>query len=457
MIRSSKMVKFFGISILLLFLLATSLASAEEILPEPGKPLTLKQARAIALKLNPTLVASKETVAANKALVEQALAAYYPQINFNNSYTALTTNFSTSAASSVAGGVVPLPGSAGGRNRYSWTFTDILSSGLAATLTIYDFGRTANNVKINRENVQASEENVATTRLNIILNVDQAYYGVLATKALVGVGEEVLRQTKQRLDQSQGFYQAGTRPKIDVTKAEVDQSNAEQALIQAKNNYQVAQATLNNAMGIRQDLTFPINDELDFAPRPITLGEIVQKAYEQRPEILQFKAQQRAQDAAIQLARSTYYPILSGNATYQFRSTGIDQTFYWDTFLGASLNFPIFSGFSTPAQIAQAQAALRNLQAQEEALKLNIRLESEQAYLGLQLATEQIRVTQKAVVYAKENYDLASGRYQVGVGQSLEITDAEVQLANSRANYISALYNFKVAESKIDKAMAVNK
>jgi outer membrane protein len=430
---------------------------AEELLPQPGKPLTLKQARAIAVKLNPSLVATKETVAANKAAVEQALAAYYPQVNFNNSYTALTTNFSTSATSSVSGGVVPLPGAGGGRNRYAWNFTDIVSSGLAATLTIYDFGRTASNVKINKETVQASEENVATTRLNIILNVDQAYYGVLQTKALVGVGEEVVRQTKQRLEQARGFYQAGTRPKIDVTKAEVDLTNAEQALIQAKNNYQVAQATLNNAIGIRQDLTFPINDELDFTPRTITLREIVEQAYEQRPEIAQFKAQQRAQQAAIQLARATYYPILSGNATYQYRSTGFDQTFYWDTFLGASLNFPIFSGFSTPAQIAQTQATLRNLQAQEESLKLNIRLESEQAYLGQQLATEQIRVTEKSVVYARENYELASGRYQVGVGQPLEITDAEVQLANARANYITALYNLKVSEAKIDKAMAINK
>jgi outer membrane protein TolC len=88
---------------------------------------------------------------------------------------------------------------------------------------------------------------------------------------------------------------------------------------------------------------------------------------------------------------------------------------------------------------------------------LNIRLESEQAYLGQQLATEQIRVTEKAVVYARENYELANGRYLVGVGQPLEITDAEVQLANARANYITALYNFKVAEAKIDKAMGINK
>jgi len=119
------------------------------------------------------------------------------------------------------------------------------------------------------------------------------------------------------------------------------------------------------------------------------------------------------------------------------------------------LIIPIFSGFSTPAQIAQAHATLRSLGAQEENTKLNIRLEGEQAYLGLRLADEQIRVTEKAADQAQENYDLARGRYGVGVGSPLEITDAEVQLANARANYIQALYNYKIAESKIDKAMGL--
>jgi outer membrane protein TolC len=79
-------------------------------------------------------------------------------------------------------------------------------------------------------------------------------------------------------------------------------------------------------------------------------------------------------------------------------------------------------------------------------------LEAEQAFLTLKEADERIRVTEKAVGQAKENFDLASGRYQVGVGFPLEVTDAEVALANARANHIQALYDYKVAEAKIEKA-----
>jgi outer membrane protein len=242
-----------------------------------------------------------------------------------------------------------------------------------------------------------------------------------------------------------------------VTKAEVDLANAQLALIQANNNFAVAQVTLNNAIGFTQSLTFPVEDILGFTPREHQLEDIVKTAYDQRSEILQIKAKQRSQEAAVNLARSSYYPILSGNAQYLMRGSHMPNDMTWDMFFGAILTIPIFSGFSSPNQVAEQQANLRNLISQEEALKLNIRLEAEQAYLSQKQSAEQVRVTEKAVGQAQENYELASGRYQVGVGSPLEITDAEVQLANAKANYIQALYNYKVAEAKIERAMGANK
>jgi outer membrane protein len=226
------------------------------------------------------------------------------------------------------------------------------------------------------------------------------------------------------------------------------------AMIQVKNNYQVARVTLNNAMGLRQSLTFPIEDILGFQPMTISQEEILRSAYERRPELLQVKAQQRSQEAAVNLARSGYYPILSGNASYLYHGESMDDL-YWDASLTATVSIPIFTGFSTRNQVAEARANLRNLNAQEEALKLNIRLEAEQAFLSLQLAKEQIDVTGKSLGQAKENYDLATGRYQVGVGSPLEVADAEVLLANARASNIQALYNYKVAEAKIIQVMGI--
>jgi len=236
--NSRKRKNFIWLIILLLFWGLSNLALAEELLFQPGKPLTLDQVRVIALKFHPSLVASKETVLANKALVEQALAAYYPQVNLNNSYTAFTTNFSYFPIFNPAGGAIGVP--TPGPNRWSSTFTDVLNTGVTANQTIYDFGRTSNTVKINRENVKSSQEDVSITRQNVIMNVDQAYYGVLQTKRLTTVAEDTVKQTKEHLGQAQAFFRNGTTPKIDVTKAEVDLANAELAMIQARNNYLVA-------------------------------------------------------------------------------------------------------------------------------------------------------------------------------------------------------------------------
>jgi len=424
----------------ILFLWVCPAWAQQEELPPRGKPLTLEQCTAMALKYHPSLRANQATIEASKARVEQALAAYYPQVNFGSTYTNGTSNYSGITRS--------------GSNL--WTFYDTYSAGPSLTQNIYDFGRTANSVTINRENVKASEEELSITRQGVVLNVQQAYFGVLQTLRLIQVAEETVNQNKQRLEQAQGFYQAGTRPKIDVTKAEVDLANAELNLIRAKNNYQVARVNLNNAMGLRQSLTFAIEDSLDFQPYKITLEEILKLSFVQRPEILQLKAKQRSQEASIKVAQASYYPIISGDASYLYRGPNIDDL-YWDLFIGATLSIPLFSGFSSPNQVAEARAILKNLKAQEESLQLNIRLEAEQAYLSLREAEERIRVTQKAVGQAQENFELANGRYQVGVGFPLEVTDAEVLLANARANYIQALYDYKVAGARINKAMGLNK
>ena len=425
----------------ILFLLAFPALAEEELMLQPGEPLNLEQCLAIALKYHPTLRVSLATVEASKARIEQALANYYPQVSFNSAYTSSTYNF-YGAGPFVIG------------QTYNWAFYDFFAIGPTLTQTIYDFGRTPNTVRINRENTKASEQDLITSKQTVVLNVKQAYFGLIQAHRIAKVAEDTVKQIQEHLDQARAFYRVGSVSEIDVTQAEVDLANGELALIRARNGLQVAQATLNNAMGLRESLSFPIEDALEFKKLEITLQEILQAAYEQRPEILQLKARQLSQEAAVKVAQASYYPILSGNTSYLYRGIHVNNLF-WDMTIGATLSIPIFSGFSSPSQVAEARATLRNLKAQEEATRQNIRLESEQAYLSLKEAEEGVRVTEKALGQAQKKYSLATGRYRVGVGSPLEVTDAEVSLANARVNYIQSLAGYKIAEAKIEKAMGL--
>ncbi len=133
-------------SLIFLFLVCSGVASAGEVsLPQPGKPLSLDDCVALALRFNPALRSNLATVDAQKARVEQALAAYSPQINLNTSY-----NWNTFNYVSLGGAVRTYT--------YNWTFLDVFAVGPSLNQTIYDFGRTSNSVKINRENVWGSGE-----------------------------------------------------------------------------------------------------------------------------------------------------------------------------------------------------------------------------------------------------------------------------------------------------------
>ena len=425
----------------ILFLLACPALAEEELLLLPGKPLNVEQCLAIALKYHPNLQVSLASVEASRARIEQALANYYPQVSFNTAYSSSTYNLFGAGPFLVG-------------KTYNWTFYDYWAIGPTLTQTIYDFGRTPNTVQMNRENTKASEQDLITTKQTVVLNVKQAYFGLIQAYRIVKVAEDTVKQIQEHLDQARAFFRAGTVPEIDVTQSEVDMANAELALIRARNGLQVAQVTLNNAMGLRRDLSFPIEDTLEFKEFKIALQEILQAAYEQRPEILQLKARQLSQEASLKVAQASYYPVLSGNASYLFRGIHADNL-YWDMMVGATLTVPLFSGFSSPNQVAEARATLRNLKAQEEATRQNVRLEGEQAYLSLKEAEESVRVSEKALAQAQKKYNLATGRYRVGVGSPLEVTDAEVSLANARVNHIQSLAGYKIAEAKIEKAMGL--
>ncbi len=405
-----------------------------------GATLTVNQCIEIALKKNPSILAAMNTVEVNRSRVGEARSAYYPQISATGSYNRSKT--SPGSPNSLAGSAA----------------VDQLSGTATLSQNIYDFGRTSSQVDVTKYNLASSRSDLNTSQDAIILSVKQAYYGVLQAKRNRDVAADVLKQFQLHLDQAQGFYAVGTKAKIDVIKAEVDLSNAKLSLINAENALKLAWVTLNNAMGVPDAPEYSIEDNLSFQPYAITLENATAKAFENRPDLKSVISKREAAESNVSLQRSGYYPFLSGNASYTRSEITPDvepktttSANSWD--VGVALTFPLFNGFLTRHQVAEAKSSLYVQKANEEALRQQILLDIRQAYLNLEAAEASISTAELAAKQAKENLDLANGRYSAGVGSPIEVSDAFATYVTAQAAYTGSLYNYKIAQANIEKAM----
>jgi outer membrane protein TolC len=423
-------------NIILLFLSAIMIlpfnAGAEELIKR-GDTLNLQQCIDIALKKQPSIVAAMGNVNINQSRVGQAKSNYYPQINWSSSYNRINPTTGTL----LKGG--------GSYDEYT--------SNMNLSQNIYDFEKTATQVKIQKLNLDSSRSDLDNVSSQIIFGVKQAYYAVLQAKRNRDVAAETVQQFQQHLDQAKGFFEVGTKPKFDVTKAEVDLSNAKLNLIKGENAFRIAKINLNNAIGMPEAQEFGIEDDFQFQLYQISLEDAMKRAYGSRPDLQSVVAKREAAERTIDLQKKGYYPTLSGNANYAVNGEEFPLEKGWS--VGASLNFPLFSGFSTKYQVEEARANFQVLKANEEVLKLSIHLDVEQAYLNLQQARDSITTTELTVRQATENHELANGRYSSGVGSPIEVTDALISLANAKTAYIAALYDYKVAQASMEKAMGM--
>ena len=402
-----------------------AMAGAEEP-PHPGERLDLQRCIAIALSAHPVILAATGTIRTGDSRIGQARSGYYPQVSGSAGY---SRQDPTTPRAEVF-------------NSYS--------SSISLSQNLYDFGRTKTQVKIQEFNRDAFRSDLDDIRAQVRLGVKQAYFGLLLAGRNRDLAREVVGQFQHHLDQAKGFFEVGTKPKFDVTKAEVDLSNAKLNLIRAENAIRLARVALNNAMGVPAAPEYEVEDQLSFKRAEIDLEETIRKAYERRPDLKSVDLQKRSLEQAVELARKGDYPFVTGNAGYGWGGGSFPLDQGWS--FGAQINVPIFSGFLTKYQITEAQANLDVLAANENLLRQNVVQEIKQAWLNLQEAADRSAAAELTVRQAEENLELANGRYAAGVGSPIEVTDALVAASNAKADKIAALYDYKLAEAGLEKA-----
>ena len=403
-------------------------AGAEEPIRK-GETLDLQRCIAIALSRHPVIQAAAGTIRAGDSRIGQARSSYYPQLYGSTGYSRTNPTSATTSAGQVY---------------------DSYSSSISLSQNLYDFGKTSTQVKIQELNRDSSRSDLDNIRTQVSFGVKQAYFGLLQAGRNRDVSREVVGQFQQHLDQAGAFFEVGTKPKFDVTKAEVDLSNAKLNLIKAENAVRLARVALNNAMGLPEAPDYEVADQLSSQRVEIDLDETIRKAYDRRPDLKAITVKKQSLEQSIELARKGYYPSVTGNAGYGWGGGSFPLDQGWS--FGAQLDVPLFSGFSTKYQVAEAQANLEVLAANEALLRQTIDQDVKQAWLNLQEAADRGVAAELIVRQAAENLELANGRYASGVGSPIEVTDALVVASNAKMSQISALYDYKLAQSSLEKA-----
>jgi outer membrane protein TolC len=410
---------------------------AEEPLIKNGEQLSMERCIEIALKVQPTLMRDRYMIMQKEALLGQAKSSYYPKVDVS---AGVTRNFIEKQTNDpVFMGAYPY-------NAYNQ------NNGTASlNQMIYDFGRTPSDVKTKKFDLESSKFDLDSTITTVSNNVRSAYYEVLRTKRSRDVNLEAVNQNKQHLEQAKTLFTAGKKPKYDVTKAELDLSNAGLKLIGAENDLKIAQVKLNNAMGIVETAGYSIDDTLSFLEYTITLEDALEKAYRNRPDFKSLMAQKNAASMAVKRATKDYLPSINGKAGYNFTGSEYPLGQGWNAGVVMTLN--LFEGNLTRNKVEESIAKARAIEANIESKRLDILLDVKQAYLNLLKAKDAIANTEIQVKQATENLELATLRYSAGIAEPLEVTDATVSYSQAKLSNISSLYDYKIAQANIEKAM----
>jgi TolC family type I secretion outer membrane protein len=410
--------------------------------PLPRVVRSLDECVAIALERHPGIGAADADVEAGRARIGQARSGYLPQLSGDWSTNRQKSSFSsrTGGPSNAAGGAVS--------QANAFTFHQ---GAVSLSQTLFDFGQTFAAIRAAQARTDSLAADADTTRRQIVLEVKESYFGLLAARRLADVAEETVRSNEQQLAQARGRNEVGFAPRLDVTRSEVQLASAELDRLSARNNVSIAEVTLQNALGVDGPLAFELEDVLA-DPRPVPEERsALERAYERRPELLSLLAEERAAEQDVAQRWRQLLPTVRGNANYGGSASDFPLEEQWS--VGAAVDVPIFDGGLTLSRVSEGKAVLHSLRFEQQRLRQQIALQVRTALLDVQRTAEAMRVTERATGQARENLELAEGRYQTGVGNVIELVDAQRARASADADYVRALYDHQIAVAALEQAI----
>lgn len=323
---------------------------------------------------------------------------------------------------------------------------------LTASKLLYDTGRNRLQQEIRAESLKGSLETERNTQITVAANAKRAYYDLVLKLLNRDVEREKLANLEEHLRTAEGFYEVGNSAFIEVTKAQADVSSARVSLLKAENDILVSQEALRVAMGSDSAGSISLSGTLFLPDTAGDVTELIAAALEDRPDYRKLLHDVRGGELSVTNAARSNSPSITGSAGSSLsKREGYSATNDYN--VGVNVNIPIIDGGAMKASLESARAQLEQVNADVESLRQQLTYSVRSAALSLTNALDRVKSSEDGVRYAEENLELAQGRYEVGVGDALELSDAVSTLATSRYTYYQALFDAQTARTDLDEAL----
>ena len=407
-----------------------------------AEPWTLDRAIRHALTNSPDARIAQHRIAAAQAGLNQARAAFSPQLQFQSSY------LRTDNPMLVFGSILnqrSIPSS--GLDYNDVPDTDNVNVRGLLTMPLYAGGRNVATRDAAKANTQAARMEAAAVNNALEFEVARAFHTVFKTREFIAATLAGVRAFETNLALATRRFNVGTLLKSDVLDVEVRLAQAREEAVRARNAHALARRALRDLLGIEQG-------ELELADATPASGNSVPDSgdFQSRAELAASAQKIRAAEANTRRASSGYQPRVSafGSLDYDYgtRTDGHGESYT----AGVMLQWDLWDGQLTRAKRQEARANLDTAREQERKLRLTLDLELEQARLALRDASERLAVTETSVTLAAESVNLTRVRFEQGIALSTQLIDAETALLAARVRRAEAEADQRIALAAVRKA-----
>jgi outer membrane protein len=331
-------------------------------------------------------------------------------------------------------------------------------AGATITQMLWDGGRVFKAVKAAKSELARGIENIRDTESTVRFLVKQTCYEVLYTNKVIDVLDKEQKQLRTHLSSIQTRFNQGIDSDYTLMRQQVQVSNIEPQIIDAKRNREYLLNSLKILLAIPPEDELKITSSFDYRASTIPqIKELVETAKSSRPDLAAEKLRQKSLSQNVGIEKAGYWPKLNASAEFQWQGQSDNM---WpgprertdSLYTTVSLSWPIFDGLKTHSRVKQAKARLMQQQYMTSQLEDSVARDVRDAYEALMRARESLATQQKSLSLAKKSTAIAGERFEAGLMSQIELNDTINAQATAEQNFLRASFDCMTAEAALEKA-----